>query len=194
VFSSRKIERATYDSVAFRFIAANDYPDHDTIATFRRRFLADIERLFVEVLALTHQAEPVTSFRCIRNGPSLIKSSSRTKGKLNLQLAADQSAMYVGQSGRLWPIWFGSLGDVIALLERLDHLYGPTPGEPCKPARIVLDNGSAHRSKATLAALAARSHWLTPEWLAKYATELSDIERSLKHLKGQRLASSPAGC
>jgi transposase len=39
VFSSRKLERATYDSVAFRFIAANDHPNHDTIATFRRRFL-----------------------------------------------------------------------------------------------------------------------------------------------------------
>jgi transposase len=38
VFSSRKLERATYDSVAFRFIAANDHPDHDTIATSRRRF------------------------------------------------------------------------------------------------------------------------------------------------------------
>src|SRR5499433_3121846 len=42
VFSSRKLERATYDSVAFRFIAANDHPDHDTLATFRRRFLKDI--------------------------------------------------------------------------------------------------------------------------------------------------------
>jgi transposase len=50
VFSSRKIERATYDSVAFRFIAANDHPDHDTIATFRQRFLEEIEGLFVGVL------------------------------------------------------------------------------------------------------------------------------------------------
>jgi transposase len=55
VFSSRKIERATFDSVAFRFIAANDHPDHDTIATFRRRFLKDIERLFVEVLMLARE-------------------------------------------------------------------------------------------------------------------------------------------
>jgi transposase len=47
VFSSRKLERATYDSVAFRFIAANDHPDHDIIATFRRRFLKEIEALFV---------------------------------------------------------------------------------------------------------------------------------------------------
>lgn len=51
VFSSRAIERATYDSVAFRF-AANEHPDHDTIATFRKRFLPQIEALFVEVLKL----------------------------------------------------------------------------------------------------------------------------------------------
>jgi transposase len=55
VFSSRKLERATYDSVAFRFIAANDHPDHDTIATFRRRFLKEIEGLFVQVLALARE-------------------------------------------------------------------------------------------------------------------------------------------
>ena len=42
MFSSRKLERASYDSVAFRFIAANQHPDHDTIAAFRRRFLQEI--------------------------------------------------------------------------------------------------------------------------------------------------------
>jgi hypothetical protein len=51
VFSSRKLERATHDSVAFRSIAANDHPDHDTIATFRRRFLNEIEILFVKRFA-----------------------------------------------------------------------------------------------------------------------------------------------
>jgi len=51
-FSSRGIERATYDSVAFRFIAGNEHPDHDTIATFRKRFLPQIEALFVDVLKL----------------------------------------------------------------------------------------------------------------------------------------------
>ena len=55
VFSSRKLERATYDSVAFRFLAANDHPDHDTIATFRRRFLEEIEKLFVDVLKLARE-------------------------------------------------------------------------------------------------------------------------------------------
>ncbi len=55
VFSSRKLEQATYDSVAFRFIAANDHPDHDTIATFRRRFLKEIEALFVRVLRMARR-------------------------------------------------------------------------------------------------------------------------------------------
>jgi transposase len=55
VFSSRKLERATYDSVAFRFIAANQHPDHDTIATFRRRFLKPIETLFVQVLGVARE-------------------------------------------------------------------------------------------------------------------------------------------
>jgi transposase len=52
VFSSRALERATYDSVAFRFIAGNEHPDHDTIAAFRKRFLGQIESLFVELLKL----------------------------------------------------------------------------------------------------------------------------------------------
>ena len=54
VFSSRAIERATYDSVAFRYLAGNEHPDHDTIAAFRKRFLGQIETLFVEVLKLAH--------------------------------------------------------------------------------------------------------------------------------------------
>lgn len=78
--------------------------------------------------------------------------------------------------------------DVITLLEHLDGVYGPKPGATRKPTVIVLDNGPIHRSKATLAALAAREHWLRPEWLAKYAPELNDIERDWKTLKGYHLA------
>ena len=58
VFSSRNLERATHDSVAFRFIAANEHPDHDTIATFRRRCLKQIEaQLKAEVADLLGKAE-----------------------------------------------------------------------------------------------------------------------------------------
>src|ERR1700688_621481 len=51
-FSSRAIELATHDSVAFRFIAGNEHPDHNTIAAFRKKFLPQIKALFVEVLRL----------------------------------------------------------------------------------------------------------------------------------------------
>lgn len=57
VFSSRKLERSTYDSVAFRYVAANNHPDHDTIATFRKRFLPELSKLFVEILMIANQME-----------------------------------------------------------------------------------------------------------------------------------------
>ena len=55
VFSSRKLERATYDSVAFRYLAAGTHPDHDTLATFRRRFLGEFSELFIQVLELARE-------------------------------------------------------------------------------------------------------------------------------------------
>src|SRR5712692_3001733 len=56
VFSSRKIERATYEAVPFRFIAGNLHPDHDTLASFRRTFLPELKDLFVQVLLLAQEA------------------------------------------------------------------------------------------------------------------------------------------
>lgn len=56
VFSSRKLERATYESVPFRFIAGNLHPDHDTLATFRKTFLPELKDLFVQVLLLAQTA------------------------------------------------------------------------------------------------------------------------------------------
>jgi transposase len=78
--------------------------------------------------------------------------------------------------------------DFVAHLEQLDRLHGPTPGQPAKPVVLVLDNGPIHTSKLSLAALAARAHWLTIEWLPKYAPELNAIERVWRDLKAHHLA------
>lgn len=78
--------------------------------------------------------------------------------------------------------------DFIALLEKIDARYGPQPGRPCPPVVLVLDNGPIHTSKATRAALAERAHWLTVEWLPKYAPELNDIEELWRDLKRHHLA------
>lgn len=55
VFSSRRIERATYEDVAFRVLTADQQPDHDTIAAFRREHLEAFKDLFVQVLRIAHQ-------------------------------------------------------------------------------------------------------------------------------------------
>jgi hypothetical protein len=78
--------------------------------------------------------------------------------------------------------------DFIMFLEEMDRVYGPAPGVARKPAVIVLDNGPIHVSKATKKALESRAHWLTVEWLPKYAPELNEIERSWRDLKAHHLA------
>ena len=55
VFSSRKIEKATYESIPFRFLAGGWHPDHDTIANFRKTFLPEITNLFAQVLVIAHE-------------------------------------------------------------------------------------------------------------------------------------------
>jgi len=96
VFSSRKLERATYDSVAFRFIAANDHPDHDTIATFRRRFLKEIEALFVQVLLLAREMGVLKMGTVALDGTKIHANASRHSalsyehaGKIEAQLKAE---------------------------------------------------------------------------------------------------------
>ena len=96
VFSSRKLERATYDSVAFRFIAANDHPDHDTIAAFRRRFLKDIEALFVKVLLLAREMGVLQMGAVALDGTKIHANASRHSalsyehaGKVEAQLKAE---------------------------------------------------------------------------------------------------------
>ena len=78
--------------------------------------------------------------------------------------------------------------DFIALLEEVDRRYGPKLGVAIKPLVLVLDNGPIHTSKASRAALAERAHWLTVEWLPKYAPELNDIEVLWRDLKRHHLA------
>jgi transposase len=78
--------------------------------------------------------------------------------------------------------------DFIALLEEIDRRYGPKLGVALQPLVLVLDNGPIHTSKASRAALAERAHWLTVEWLPKYAPELNDIEGLWRDLKRHHLA------
>ncbi len=113
VHSSRKIERACHDSVAMRFIAANAQPDHDSIATFRRRFLPQIEALFVQVLMLAREMKCLQLGTIALDGTKIganaskhsalswehanrIEAQLRQEVQLLLQLAEDSDARPVG--------------------------------------------------------------------------------------------------
>ena len=100
VFSSRKLERATYDSVAFRFITGDEHPDHDTIATFRRRFLREIEGLFVRVLELAREMGLLKLGTVALDGTKIHANASRHSalsyehaGKIEAQLQAEVSEL-----------------------------------------------------------------------------------------------------
>jgi len=100
VFSSRKLERSTYDSVAFRYIVANTHPDHDTIASFRKRFLPQLKEIFVEILAIAHQMKVFKLGSVSMDGTKVHANASKHKAlsyghacKLEKQLEAEVSEL-----------------------------------------------------------------------------------------------------
>lgn len=103
VHSSRKIERATYDSVAFRFVAANTHPDHDTLATFRRRFLKEVEALFVQVLVLAREMKLLRLGHIALDGTKIDANASKHKAlswahanKIEAQLREEVQTLLAG--------------------------------------------------------------------------------------------------
>ena len=165
VFSSRKIERATYDSLAFRFIAANTHPDHDTIATFRRRFLPQVEALFVQVLQLAREMKLLKLGAIALDGSKVKANASKHKAlsyahaqKLEVQLQDEVSAL-------------------MRLAEAADHT--PVPDGMDVPAEIA-------RRQARLAALAEAKARIEARAQERLATEQQEYEAKQAKRQAQR--------
>ena len=79
VFSSRKLERATYESIPLRFIAGGLHPDHDTIANFRKTFLPEIAELFVQVLLVAKEAGVLKLGNISLDGSKIHADASKSK-------------------------------------------------------------------------------------------------------------------
>ena len=77
VYSSRRIETATYESIAFHYIAANEQPDHDSLCAFRKRFLNEIEVLFVQVLCIARQMKLLKLGTIALDGTKIHANASR---------------------------------------------------------------------------------------------------------------------
>lgn len=76
-FSSRRIERAPYDSVAFRYIAAGEHPDHDTLASFRRQFLKELTEICAQVLERAKDMQLLKRGRVSLDGTKIHANASK---------------------------------------------------------------------------------------------------------------------
>lgn len=77
--SSRKIEKASYESVPTRYVAGNQHPDHDTICTFRRRFLEPIGALFTQILLVAAEMDMVALGDISIDGTKVNANASKHK-------------------------------------------------------------------------------------------------------------------
>ncbi len=96
VFSSRRLERATHDSLAFRYICANTHPDHSSIATFRQRFAKELKGCFTQILLIASAAGALKLGTVSLDGTKVKANSSKHKAlswdhanKLEAQLSAE---------------------------------------------------------------------------------------------------------
>lgn len=144
-FSSRRIERATYDSVAFRFIAANTHPDHDTIAAFRKRFLPQLKDLFVQILQVAR------ALRLLKVGNV---SLDGTKVKAN---ASRHRALSYGHANRIEVQLKAEVEQLLRLAEQADRRDLPdgmdVPAEIARrEARLAAIRAAKARAAERLAA------------------------------------------
>jgi len=174
VFSSRKLERATYDSVAFRFIAANDHPDHDTIAAFRRRFLPQIEMLFVQVLVLAREMGVLKLGTVALDGTKIHANASR------------HSALSYEHAGKIEAQLRAEVTDLMAKAEAADQ--ADVPDGMSVPEELA-------RREGRLAAIAKARGTIEARAKERHAREQADYEAKLaaREAKTAATGKKPGG-
>jgi transposase len=166
VFSSRRIERASYDSVAFRFIAANDHPDHDTIAAFRRRFLREIEGLFVQVLLLARESGLLKLGTVALDGTKVHANASR------------HSALSYEHASRIEAQLKAEVAQLLALAEAADT--ADVPDGMSIPEELARRNERLQRLAAAKAAIEARAKARLSQEQAEYEAKITAREQRAK--------------
>jgi transposase len=101
VFSTRKMERATYEDLPFRYVAGNLHPDHDTLAHFRRRFMREIKEAFLQVLLLAEQVGKLDLLLVSQDGTKVHADASKSQAvsyqravTLEARLQAEVEALF----------------------------------------------------------------------------------------------------
>ena len=174
VFSSRKLEMATYDSVAFRYIAAESHPDHDTLATFRRRFIDELAGLFVQVLEMAREMKLLKMGTVCLDGTKIHANASR------------HSALSHGHIVKLEDQLKVEVQELLALAEAADTANIPDGMSLPKELKLREDRLSAMATaKAKIAARAAE----------RYAREKAEFDEKMnkRQVKEQETGKKPRG-
>ena len=157
-YSSRQIELATDDSVAFRFIACNQHPDHDSLATFRRRFRAEFEAVFIQVLEVARANQLSRFGRVSLDGTKIHANASR------------HSALSYGHAETIEAQLKAEVQDLLALAEQAD-------GRNVPPGMSVPEE--LKRRDARLAAIAEAKRQIEARAAERFAREQAAYEAKL---------------
>ena len=167
-FSSRKIERATYDSLAFRYIACNRHPDHDTLATFRTRFGKEFESAFVQVLQVARENQLSRFGTVSLDGTKIHANASR------------HSALSYAHAEKIEAHLKAEVQELLALAAEADQ--SAVPDGVSLPDEIT-------RREDRLAAIAAAKVKIEARAQERFAGEQADYEAKL----AARTAKAEAG-
>lgn len=165
IFSSRKLEKATYDSMAFKYICANESPDHDTINSFRKRFSKEIEGLFVELLVLA-EAMGLLKLGTVSLDGTKIKANASKHKALSWDYANQLEAQFKQE-----------IETLMKLAEAADHT--PLPEDMNVPKELK-------RRQDRLAVIVKAKQDIQARAKARYAQEKAEYDEKLakreKHL------------
>jgi len=174
VFSSRKIEKATYESIPFRYIAGGLHPDHDTIANFRKTFLPEIRELFVQVLVVACEAGVLKLGNISLDGSKVHADASKSK------------AVSYGRLLELQKELRAEVEELVALGEHADQTELPDGLNVAE--EIMRRHGRLTHLELAQAILKARAQ-------ERYAAEQAEYEAKLREraAKAQETGRKPRG-
>ena len=174
VYSSRRIEAATHESIAFRYIAANEQPDHDSLCAFRKRFIKEIEVLFVQVLCIARQMKLLKLGTIALDGTKVRANASR------------HSALSYGHAQKIEAQLEAEVKELLARAEAADQ--EPLPEGLSIPQELS-------RREARLAAIRQAKAQIEARAVERDAQEQVDFDAKMKarEEKTTRTGKKPGG-
>jgi transposase len=164
IFSSRKIEKATYESIPFRYIAGDMHPDHDTINTFRLTFLNELKVIFVDLLLVAHLAGKLELGNISIDGTKVHADASKSQA-VSYKRLQELQAQFKQE-----------VEELFVLAEQAE------PGAGSAPLDIAAE---IERRQAALAQLAEARRVIEERAQERYTAELAEYEAKLAERKAK---------